>query len=156
LNKARRDYIIANFNLGKEDPEYQCSKLSNGSYRVSKRKSYYSPTANVDNTAGNTEVPMTWMNLQTQMNESLHKDIHRLRKKYEKLADKYETKQTAPPAEVPKPKPIVADTKPIVPAPEKPKPIVPTKPVRAPPRAVGRRKNPITYAKRGHYDVRDF
>jgi hypothetical protein len=95
LNKARREEIIQNFNLGKEDPEYQCQKLSNGSYRVSKRKSYYSPTANVESNNG--EIPMTWMNLQTQMNESLYNDMRKLRKKYAKLADKYEAKQAPPP-----------------------------------------------------------
>jgi hypothetical protein len=138
LNKARRDYIIENFNLGKEDPEYNVLKLPNGNYRVSKRKSYFNPTAKVE--SGNGDIPMTWMNLQTQVNESLTHDMKKLRKKYEKLADKYESRPTEEP---PKPAPL---------------PVV-QPPVAAPPppqRTPTRRGNPMTYVKRRGYDVREY
>jgi hypothetical protein len=149
LNKARREYIIQNFTLGKEDPEYQCQKLANGSYRVTKRKSYFNATANVE--SGSTDdVQMTWMNLQTQMNESLFKDIHKLRKRYDKLADKYETAQRPPDP----PQQIIPQPVPQQPPPPPPKP-QPT-PQRAPPRSRRQNRNPFIYARNSSYNVRDF
>jgi hypothetical protein len=146
LNKARRDYIIQNFNLGKEDPEYSVQKMANGSYRVSKRKSYFSPTASVES-GSKEDVQMTWLNLQNQVNENLMKDVHKLRKRYEKLADKYESKHDS--VEPPKP-------------PEPPKYIEPVpQPVvqQASPPQVRRRptrRNRFTYSNPTSYNVRDY
>jgi hypothetical protein len=142
LTKARRDLIIQNFSLGKEDPEYDVRKLGNGSYRVSKRKSYYSPTANVES-GSKQEIGLTWMNYQTQMNESLYHDVKKLRKKYEKLADKYESKHDP----VEPPKPIVPD--PIVPKPTAPPPVPQSRPTNS-------RRVPLRYKRQRGYDIRNF
>jgi hypothetical protein len=94
LSNMRREQIIARFKQGAEDPEYEVSE-SNGTFRVSKRKSFYSPSAKID--SGQGDIHLKWMNLQTQMNEALTHDLHKLRKKYEKLSEQYEQKYEPPP-----------------------------------------------------------
>jgi hypothetical protein len=49
LTKARREQIISDSLIGKEDPEYEVKQTKTGTYRVSKRKSFYTPSAKVDN-----------------------------------------------------------------------------------------------------------
>jgi hypothetical protein len=49
LTKLRREQIISEFLVGKEDPEYEVKQTKTGGYRVSKRKSFYTPSAKLDN-----------------------------------------------------------------------------------------------------------
>jgi hypothetical protein len=143
LTKARREQIIESFNQGREDGEYSVTKLPNGSFRVSKRKEFFSPTTKID--SGNGEVQMKWMNLQTQMNESLTNDIHKLRKKYDKLATKYDQAHQPPPPSQPQP-PAPEPTRP------QPSPPPPTRP--QPPTSRPRKK--FLYRKNTPMNVRDF
>jgi hypothetical protein len=168
LTKVRRQQIIDNFELGKEDPEYSVVKKADGGFRVSKRKSFFTPTANIDTSSPKkppADVHMTWMNLQTQMNESLTHDVRKLRKKYEKLADKYEAGHTQSHThKEPEPEPTSstpADAPPPIPPPP-PKPL-PASPVPVPASQIPTTRRPparrvprFTYTKTRPMNIRDF
>jgi hypothetical protein len=88
LTKARRDAIIAEFEQGKEDGEYAVTRLANGKYRVSKRKTFYTPDGTVSAGKGNLDI--TWVNQQQQRDNSLIHQLTKLNKKYKKLAKFYD------------------------------------------------------------------
>jgi hypothetical protein len=166
LTKARREQIIESFKLGREDPEYSVAQTANGGYQVRKRKIIHIPTTSVDNSKNTSDVQFTWMNLQTQMNESLTKDIHKLRKKYEKLADKYEDRH-APPHSAPPPAPQSALPRPPKPIPQSsPFALSPSESASPsaspsampppPPRPLNPKKPRIVYKKPVPFNVRDF
>jgi hypothetical protein len=92
LTSVQRQQIIDKFNQGIDDPGYHCVKLATGAYRVNKRKA----TTRSVKAEPTPEIHTTWMNLQTEMNERLHKDLKRLRKRYEILADQYESSYSVP------------------------------------------------------------
>jgi hypothetical protein len=104
LSAARRSDIIAKFQQGYQDPEYEVSfNESNKSYKVVKRKAFTSPTANVNAVAPpQHDIHLTYMNMQQEINQSLRKEIKKLRKDFETIAPKYEEKKqakTKPPPE---------------------------------------------------------
>jgi hypothetical protein len=161
LTQARRNQIIQHFEVGREDPEYSVTKLSNGSYRVSKRKEFFTPTAAVETvTPKGSDIHLTWMNMQNEVNEGLQRQLKKLKTNYSKLAEKYEEKNTAPPVPEPAPPP-----KPVpIPVP-KPEPIPPPTPVPIPtpkPVQTVQRPPPSKPVRRGRIysgvlsDIRDY
>jgi hypothetical protein len=104
LTKVRRAELIAKFKQGIQDPEYEVMQKENNTFRVAKRKTFYTPSASVEavSTGGKTnEIPITWMNMQETMNQSLLKEVKHLRKKFEKISDKYEEKKSQPVVDTP-------------------------------------------------------
>jgi hypothetical protein len=130
LTAGRRNQIIQMFQIGKEDPEYSVTKLANGSFRVSKRKEFYTPSASVESTSPkDSNIPLTWMNMQNEVNEGLNKQLKKLKLNYAKLSEKYEERNTQPPQPTPTPPP---QQPPQPPPKEEPKP-TPTPPPQPPP-----------------------
>jgi hypothetical protein len=139
LTAGRRNQVIQLFQIGKEDPEYQVQKLSNGSFRVTKRKSFYTPTTSVETVSPkNSDIPLTWMNMQNEVNEGLSKQLKKLKINYAKLSEKYEERNTKPPPpnEDPLPTPLPTQVPlPPAPVPQPAQPVPqPAQPLRKPAR----------------------
>jgi hypothetical protein len=95
LTKARRADLISKFKQGVVDPEYEVCQKENNTFRVTKRKTFFTPSASQQTVSPpKTDIPITWMNMQESMNQSLLKEVKHLRKKFEKISDKYEEKKT--------------------------------------------------------------
>jgi hypothetical protein len=96
LSKVQRDQIIADHQRGLQHPEYNVTQ-SNGKFRVAKRRTPISPTANISVTtpmpAPTPQPELTWVNMQQTVNENITTELHKLRKKYKKLAGKYQDKK---------------------------------------------------------------
>jgi hypothetical protein len=107
LSRDRREQIIAEFEAGKEDSEHEVKKLSNGTYRVSKRKTFYTPSASVENgrvlrtpvtktvkpppaEPPKEDLQLTWVNMLNERDNDLKGELAKLHKKYKKLAKRYE------------------------------------------------------------------
>ena len=128
LPALRREQIIQEFIGGKEDPEYEVKKLSNGQYRVTKRREFYTPSAKVEKVTrappppkkeepkedNKEDLQLTWVNMLNERDESLKNELSKLHKKYRKLAKRYERNvplMPPPPnvtfcSSVPVPKPV--------------------------------------------------
>jgi hypothetical protein len=151
LTQARRNQIIANFELGSEDPEYSVTKSTDGRYTVRKRKTFFTPTAAVHTGTPNSEIALTWMNMQNELNEGLSKDLKKLKKNYEKLAAKYEEQNTTLPPPPPEPEPTPQPQP--QPTPQNPEPIRPPRPV---PRIGRSNRKGFTYTRGGVKTINDY
>jgi hypothetical protein len=118
---SRRNEIIQNKMRGIDDPEFSAvQNLSTQTWTVRKRKfpldqspKYREDPILVTQPAHPAPAPapapppkddlhLSWINMQSQVNDSLKKELGHLAKKYDKLSSKYEEKKTAkkPPKEL--------------------------------------------------------
>jgi hypothetical protein len=98
LSKTRRDQIIADYQRGVFDKEYAVTEnRETHTYRVTKRKGLYSPSASVESVAKSKPNPpapdVTWVTMQKTVNDSLTAEMKALRESYEKLSEKYQKKK---------------------------------------------------------------
>jgi hypothetical protein len=113
LAAARRLEIITNKEKGIEDPEYSCTKSAAGRWIVRKRKFPIDQSPHLDVTAGQRPLPtpapppqgpeppkakkadfqLSWINMQSQVNDSLKRDLEVLSERYDKLAQKEEKRK---------------------------------------------------------------
>jgi hypothetical protein len=149
LSQTRRLQIIADKRQGLEDPEYEAvQNPRTGTWRVTKRKTLYSPAAKVEANsppAPQHDILVTWMNMQQSENEGLKAEMRKLGKKYEKLATKYEERYR------PEPVPVVRSAEPRKPSPEAPRPPAPV-----PHPGVAQRPRMGVYTRARRIDVRQF
>jgi hypothetical protein len=150
LSAARRSDIIAKFQQGYQDPEYEVTfNEANKSYKVAKRKVFTSPTANINTVAPpQHDIHLTYMNMQQEMNQSLRKEIKKLRKDFETIAPKYEEKKKAKSSYAQKRKPLEEEE-------EEPPPI--ERPIERPPPQT--MQNPLRlgqYQRHHRIDIRGF
>jgi hypothetical protein len=84
LTKERRDQIIRDFQAGKEDGEYSVKPRKDGRFIVTKRQTFYTPSARVD-TPSHEEIMERFAK---QMREEMKQNRELIMKKYKKYRDR--------------------------------------------------------------------